>query len=82
MKTILLFFTIVISFNVYAGDSDVVNCNRPWKIVILGSSTTYGTGASTTDSSFVSKYRAYIKRKNPLNNIKKAHNLFKTIKTY
>jgi lysophospholipase L1-like esterase len=54
---------------VYAGDSDVVNCNKPWKIVILGSSTTFGTGASSTDSSFVSKYRAYIKRKNPLNNI-------------
>ncbi len=69
MKTILLFLTIFISLNVHAGDSDVVNCNKSWKLVILGSSTTYGTGASSTDSSFVSKYRAYLKRKNPLNNI-------------
>lgn len=69
MKTLLLLVTIFIAFKVHAGDSDVVNCNRPWRIVILGSSTTYGTGASSTDSSFVSKYRAYIKRKNPLNNI-------------
>ncbi len=69
MKTLLLLVTIFIAFKVHAGDSDVVNCNRPWRIVILGSSTTFGTGASSTDSSFVSKYRAYIKRKNPLNNI-------------
>jgi lysophospholipase L1-like esterase len=69
MKTILLFLTIFISLNVHAGDSDVVNCNKPWKIIILGSSTAYGTGASSTDSSFVSKFRAYLKRKNPLNNI-------------
>ena len=69
MKTILLFFALFIVIQAHAGDSDVVNCNRSWKIVILGSSTAYGTGASTTDSSFVSKYRAYLKRKNPLNNV-------------
>ena len=69
MKTIFLFFSFFIVLKTHAGDSDVVNCNKSWKIVILGSSTTYGTGASNTDSSFVSKYRAYIKRKNPLNDI-------------
>jgi len=69
MKTIFLFFALFIVLKAHAGDSDVVNCNKSWKIVILGSSTAYGTGASTTDSSFVSKYRAYLKRKNPLSNI-------------
>lgn len=69
MKTIFLFFLIFIVLNAQAGDSDEVYCNKAWKIVVLGSSTAYGTGASTIDSSFVSKYRAYIKRKNPLNNI-------------
>ena len=69
MKTILLFFALFIVSQAHAGDSDVVNCNRSWKIVVLGSSTAYGTGASTSDSSYVSKYCAYLKRKNPLNNI-------------
>jgi len=69
MKTILLFFALFIVIQAHAGDSDVVNCNRSWKIVVLGSSSAYGTGASTSDSSYVSKYRAYLKRKNPLNNI-------------
>lgn len=69
MKTIFLFFSFFIVLKSHAGDSDVVNCNKTWKIVILGSSSAYGTGASTTDSSFVSKFRAYLKRKNSLNNI-------------
>ncbi len=69
MKTIFLFFAIFIVIQAYAGDSDVVNCNKSFRLIILGSSTAYGTGASTTDSSFVVKYRAYIKRKNPLNDI-------------
>jgi lysophospholipase L1-like esterase len=41
-----------------------VNCGRSWRIVVLGSSTAYGTGASTTDSSWVSRYRRYVKSKN------------------
>jgi lysophospholipase L1-like esterase len=69
MKTIFLFFSTFVFMQAHAGDSDVVNCNKAWKIIILGSSSTYGTGSSNIDSSFVSKYRAYIRRKNPLNNI-------------
>jgi lysophospholipase L1-like esterase len=69
MKTIFLFFAIFIVIQANAGDSDVVNCNKSFRLIILGSSTAYGTGASITDSSFVAKYRAYIKRKNPLNDI-------------
>lgn len=45
-------------------DSDQVICNRPWKIVVLGSSTAFGTGASVSDSAWVPKFRAYVRRKN------------------
>ncbi|MEJ7588758.1 MAG: GDSL-type esterase/lipase family protein, partial [Ferruginibacter sp.] len=49
---------------VAANDSDMVNCGRQFTIVVLGSSTAFGTGATPVDSSFVNKYAAYIKRKN------------------
>ncbi len=52
-----------------ANDSDVVNCNRAWKIAVLGSSTAYGTGASAYDSSWVSRFTAYVKRKNSLSQV-------------
>ncbi len=52
-----------------ANDSDVINNLRPYKIVILGSSTAYGTGASTYDSSWVGKYQQYLKNKNSLNEV-------------
>jgi lysophospholipase L1-like esterase len=52
------------SVRIFANDSDVVNCGKSWRIVVLGSSTAFGTGASTTDSSWVSRYRRYVKSKN------------------
>jgi lysophospholipase L1-like esterase len=52
------------SKSTFANDSDVVNCGKSWRIVVLGSSTAYGTGASTSDSSWVSIYRRYVKTKN------------------
>ena len=58
---LMLFF---VTTKVRANDSDVVNCNHAWKIVVLGSSTSYGTGATVYDSSWVGKFTAYIKRKN------------------
>lgn len=67
--------TLVISFlccfagKVVANDSDVVNCNRVWKIAILGSSTAFGTGATEYDSSWVGKFTAYLKRKNALSDV-------------
>lgn len=59
-------FTFV---NAYANDSDIVNCNRVWKIVILGSSTAAGTGANVYDSSWAGKFTAYLKRKNAANQV-------------
>lgn len=35
-------------------------CSHPYKIVILGSSTSAGTGASPVDSSYVNKFRQYL----------------------
>ena len=61
---ILIGMTMLPSVRVFANDSDVVNCGKSWRIVVLGSSTAYGTGASTTDSSWVSRYRRYVKSKN------------------
>ncbi|HPH85875.1 MAG TPA: GDSL-type esterase/lipase family protein [Ferruginibacter sp.] len=52
-----------------ANDSDVVNCNKSWTIVVLGSSTSFGTGATPSDSSWVSKFTEYVKRKNVLNTV-------------
>ncbi len=47
-----------------ANDSDQVNCGRPYKIVVLGSSTAYGTGATPADSSWVNKFTNYALRRN------------------
>jgi lysophospholipase L1-like esterase len=39
-------------------------CNKPYKIVVVGSSTAYGTGASPIDSSWVKKFNAYLQIQN------------------
>ncbi|MFL5789597.1 MAG: PKD domain-containing protein, partial [Flavisolibacter sp.] len=49
--------------------TDSLNCGKAFKIVVLGSSTAYGMGATPIDSSWVNKYTRYIKSKNSLNTI-------------
>ncbi len=44
--------------------ADSLNCGRVVKIVVLGSSTASGTGATPVDSSWVNKLRKYIISKN------------------
>ncbi|MBC7937691.1 MAG: T9SS type A sorting domain-containing protein [Rhizobacter sp.] len=44
-------------------------CNEPYKIVILGSSTAYGTGASPIDSSWARKLARYITLQNAASTI-------------
>jgi lysophospholipase L1-like esterase len=44
--------------------SDSLNCGKVFKIVVLGSSTAVGTGSSPIDSSWVYKFRAYVRGKN------------------
>ncbi len=66
---VLLTFLLIFNTSAFANDSDVVNCNKSWKIAILGSSTAFGTGATTYDSSWVGKFTSYIKRRNSQNTI-------------
>ena len=44
-------------------------CNDPYKIVIVGSSTAYGTGASPIDSSWARKFTRYVTLQNPLSTV-------------
>jgi lysophospholipase L1-like esterase len=46
------------------GSGDSLNCGKVFKIVVLGSSTAYGSGASPIDSSWVNKFKAYVLSKN------------------
>jgi lysophospholipase L1-like esterase len=62
-------FLALLGTETRANDSDVVNCNRAWKIVVIGSSSSFGYGASVYDSAWVGRFTAYIKRRNPLNDI-------------
>ena len=68
------FIFLLISFQInssllYANDSDVVNCNHAWKFVILGSSTSYGIGATVYDSSWAGRFTSYVKSKNSANQV-------------
>lgn len=47
-----------------AGGSDSLNCGKAFKIVVLGSSTAMGSGATPIDSAWVNKYRRYARSKN------------------
>ncbi len=49
--------------------TDLINCGKGYKIVVLGSSTAAGTGASPSDSSWVRKFTGYVKLKNASNNV-------------
>ena len=39
-------------------------CNKPYKIVVIGSSTAFGKGATPIDSSWVNKFAAYLGQQN------------------
>ena len=71
LKKSILFslFILLFSNSIKANDSDVVNCNHAWKIVVIGSSTSYGMGATVYDSSWVGRFTYYIKSKNSLNEV-------------
>ncbi len=60
---------LLFSSSIKANDSDMVNCNHSWKIVVIGSSTAYGMGATVYDSSWVGRFTYYIKSKNSLNEV-------------
>jgi lysophospholipase L1-like esterase len=60
---ISLFIAPLSSHGQAGGDS--LNCGKVFKIVVLGSSTAFGTGASPIDSSWVNKYKQYVGTKSP-----------------
>ena len=66
IRKFTLFLSCLFAFacNLTANDSDVVNCSHAWKIVVLGSSTAFGNGATSYDSAWAGKFTAYLKRKN------------------
>ena len=64
-----LFLPQTISYGQQSESGDTFNCGSVFKIVVLGSSTAFGTGAVPIDSSFVNKYKNYVLGKNPLHTI-------------
>ena len=66
-STLIISFLFCFAVKASANDSDIVNCNHAWTVVVLGSSTAFGTGATTYDSSWVGKFTAYLSRKNSQN---------------
>ncbi len=65
----LHFFFQTSNFAQQTENGDSLNCSPAFRIVVLGSSTAYGTGAVPIDSSFVNKFKNYIQSKNPQNTI-------------
>src|SRR5215218_3827288 len=71
-KPLLLFsFCLPFSFIIsYAqSPSSTPYCGKQFRIVILGSSTAFGRGATPIDSSWVNRYTTYVKLKNSQNTV-------------
>lgn len=62
---------ILIGTNPFAPPAviDSLNCGKRVRIVVMGSSTAMGTGASVPDSNWVSKFRKYVRSFNPANEV-------------
>ena len=56
MKTIILLIFLCMANNSLPAQT----CTRPFNIVVLGSSTAYGKGASTPANAWVNRYQAYL----------------------
>ena len=57
-QTLFAILTCFLIITAKASDSDFVDCNRAWKIAILGSSTTYVTGTFSDYSSWAGELDA------------------------
>jgi lysophospholipase L1-like esterase len=64
-----LFLLQPISYGQQTNNGDLLNCSNVFRIVVLGSSTAYGTGATPIDSSCMNKYRDYVQSKHSQNTI-------------
>lgn len=67
-KPNLLFLALLFSLQLSAQSSACLGSDTV-RIVVIGSSTAAGTGASTTDSAWVNRYRAFAKSINPANEV-------------
>jgi lysophospholipase L1-like esterase len=66
-----LFISLLLLFLVHTafGQQNPCLSNQNFKIVVLGSSTSAGTGASQPDSAWVNRYTAYLQGINPANEV-------------
>ncbi|MCB0844148.1 MAG: SGNH/GDSL hydrolase family protein, partial [Bacteroidetes bacterium] len=62
--TLPFLFIILYSVSLYSQSSPCVT-NTGYHIVVLGSSTAAGAGASPSDSAWVNRYRSYLQGFNP-----------------
>ncbi len=67
--SVLLLFLQTNNYGQQPANGDLLNCNAVFKIVVLGSSTAYGTGAVPIESSFVNQYKNYVLGRDPQNTI-------------
>ncbi|MEZ4950746.1 MAG: SGNH/GDSL hydrolase family protein [Saprospiraceae bacterium] len=73
MRAAFLSFLFVLSVSIFsfAQQDSLDNCVKAatFKIVVIGSSTAAGSGASNTDSSWAGRYRNYMESLNPANEV-------------
>jgi len=67
-KQYLLYLFILFTFSLSAQNSACLGADT-LKIVVIGSSTAAGSGASPIDSAWVNRYRAYMQGLNPANTV-------------
>lgn len=60
---------MILIFSISAHAQPLPGPIRPVRIVVLGSSTAAGAGASTPDSAWVNRYRAWLQDLNPANEV-------------
>ena len=65
--SLLQLFILTGNYGQITEAGDTINCGRGFRIVVLGSSTAFGTGAVPIDSSFINKYKTYVGTKHAQN---------------
>lgn len=70
MKTLFIFFLLIFgATHLSFGQQNACIAGQTFRVVVMGSSTSAGTGASTPDSAWVNRYRAYLQGINPMNEV-------------
>lgn len=69
LRLILIICGLVVLQNGYSQNQNPCVSNSSFTVVVLGSSTAAGSGASTADSAWVNRYRVTITNINPNNSV-------------